>query len=204
MPPIPIITLPARRGVALNLPRDKVIKIVNTYGKQVVGFWALNASNNAEVLSMANTHGASSKLKINIGDALFTNQSRAMLILTEDTSPGVHDTFISACDEGMYHLLGSDDGHANCARNYREALRQLKPSVPGTGDSIPPAPLNLFMNAQASGDGKLTFAPPISERGQFICLKALMDIVVVLSACPMDLQPTNNFKPTEVQYIVLD
>lgn len=102
MPPIPIHTLPARSGVAVNLSKGQVLKIVNTHGKQVVDFWALNVSKLGEVLSMAHTHGSNCKLTLDIGDTLFTNESRSMMILTEDTSPGAHDTLVSACDAGLY------------------------------------------------------------------------------------------------------
>ena len=32
------------------------------------------------------------------GDALVTNRRRPILTLVEDTSPGLHDTLIAACD----------------------------------------------------------------------------------------------------------
>ena len=204
MPPIPIHTLPARSGVAVNLSKGKVVKIVNTHGKQVVDLWALNASNPGEVLSTAHTHGSNCKLTLDIGDTLFTNESRPMIVLTEDTSPGAHDTLISACDTGRYRSLGAGDDHANCADNYRKALRELKIPTSGLNELSPPAPLNLFMNVAISDDRKLIFGPPSSESGQYVCFKSLMDVLIVLSACPMDLRPTNNFKPTEIQYVIVD
>lgn len=41
-----------------------------------------------------------------IGGALVTNQRRPTLTMVEDTSPGVHDTLIAACDRYRYELLG--------------------------------------------------------------------------------------------------
>ena len=67
----------------------------------------------------------------------------------------------------------------------------------------PPSPLNLFMNVPVGADGSLRFEPPASEKGQYVCLKAQMDLVVIMSACPMDLRATNNWNPTEIHYAIL-
>lgn len=77
-------------------------------------------------------------------------------------------------------------------------------STSGINEPSPPAPLNLFMNVAISNDRKLTFRPPSSEKGQYVCFKPLMDVLIVLSACPMDLRPTNNFNSMEIQYVIVD
>ena len=43
-----------------------------------------------------------------VGDVFVTNQRRPILTLLEDTSPGVHDTLMSACDRYRYDLLGCE------------------------------------------------------------------------------------------------
>ena len=35
----------------------------------------------------------------------------------EDTSPGIHDTLIAACDDYRYGLLGCKEYHENCTDN---------------------------------------------------------------------------------------
>lgn len=48
-----------------------------------------------------------------------------------------------------------------------------------------PSPLNLFMNIPVHEDRTtLSFEPPVGTPGEYVCLKAEMDCVVVLSACP--------------------
>ena len=39
-----------------------------------------------------------SRLVPKVGDVLVTNHRRPILALIEDTSPGIHDTLIAACD----------------------------------------------------------------------------------------------------------
>ena len=43
------------------------------------------------------------------GDFLVTNRRRAILYFAEDTSPGIHDTLMAACDVYRYGLLNCAD-----------------------------------------------------------------------------------------------
>ena len=185
----------------VTVPKDSIIKIVNNHGKQVVDFWAVSFADPRECLSMAHTHGALCKLIPSVGDVLYSDFSKPMMILTEDTTPGIHDTLVSPCDAGRYKLLGVEDYHPSCTDNY---ISQSKLLAKEHAIQVPTTPLNLFMNVQVSDDGKLTFGAPTSEAGQYVCLKMLMNAIVVMSACPMDLRATNNYNPTECHYIMLD
>lgn len=52
-----------------------------------------------------------------------------MLTIVEDTTSGVHDTLIAACDRFRYHELGVvgalEGTHRNCADNLIEGLSSL-------------------------------------------------------------------------------
>ena len=127
-----------------------------------------------------------------------------MMSLTEDTTKGAHDTLVSPCDAGRYKLLGVEGYHPSCTDNYQIALKQYGAEMGDVAERTPPAPLNLFMNVPVTADGKLSFEVPTSEKGQHVCLKTVMDVIVVMSACPMDLRATNNWNPTEAHYTILD
>lgn len=45
-----------------------------------------------------------------------------MLAVIEDTTEGVHDTLIAACDRARYRELGAGEEHRNCAENLVEGL----------------------------------------------------------------------------------
>jgi Domain of unknown function (DUF1989) len=67
--------------------------------------------------------------------------------LVEDTSPGVHDTLIAACDLFRYITLGVDEYHDNCSDNLRMAMMAIGLTVPEV-----PQPFNIWMNIPLAAD----------------------------------------------------
>ena len=185
------ILLPARRGKAIRMKRDARIHVVNLHGQQVVDTWALNADDADEVMSMEHTRSCLDKLSPSAGDSLYTNRRRPILLLEADTSPGVHDTLLSACDEDRYRLLGFKGKHGSCTENFHTALATLDIRFARI-----PSPWNMFENVLIGTDRGLAISPPASRPGDTVTLRALMDLVVVFSACPMDIAPTNGLDRT--------
>lgn len=189
--------IPARKGVAARLARGESITVINTHGSQVIDTWAFNAGDVTEFMSMEHSRGAILRLMPAIGDTLLTNRRRPILTLTEDTSGGVHDTLIAACDRFRYELLGCEGYHDNCTDNLAAAMAVLGLTVPET-----PCPLNLFMNIPVGATGALSFEPPVSTPSSYVRLRAEMDAIIVFSACPQDMVPVNGAAcvPTEAHY----
>ncbi len=178
--------IPARKGVACHVRRSQVLKVINTYGSQVVDFWAFDVTNLGEYLSMEHTRTAIGRITPKVGDTLVTNRRRPILSVVEDTSPGVHDTLIASCDIYRYALLGHEGYHDNCTDNLSSALTTI-----GLERVVQPCPFNLFMNIPVRDGGEVSFEPPVSRPGDAISFQAEMDSVVVFSACPQDMVPIN-------------
>lgn len=192
-----LVRLPARRGVAIRLKRGQTIKLINTHGQQVVDTWAFNPDDLSEVMSMEHSRPFWLKLNPRQGDSLVTNKRRKILTLIEDTSPGIHDTLVAACDPTRYEQLGVIGHHDSCNENLFLALDAIGLVTPET-----PSPLNLFMNVPVHQDGRIEFAAPVSEPGQYVALLAEMDAIVVFSACPQDITAVNGMRPRDVHYSV--
>jgi uncharacterized protein len=193
-------TLAARTGLAFPLPAGDAIRVVNTHGSQVVDTWAIVKADPRENLSMEHTRAALGKLAPQVGDHLYSNYRRVIASVVEDTSPGVHDTLIAACDQNRYTQLGHQGHHDNCTDNYISALAGV-----GITAHRAPCPLNLFMNVPVSADGRLRFDAPQSSPGDHVTIRAEVDLVIVLSACPQDLVPVNGAAqvPTDVAIEIL-
>lgn len=190
--------LPAREGVAVPLRAGERLRITNLHGGQVVDTWALARTDVREYLSMEHTRTSLGKLVPAAGDHLFSSCRRPLLTLIEDTSPGVHDTLIAACDAERYRQLGAHGHHASCAENFRRAL-----ALRGIQPDHVPSPLNLFMHIAWRDDGGLEFLPSPARARDYVTLEAVTDATVVLSACPMDLNPINAGGPQDVGLEVL-
>jgi uncharacterized protein YcgI (DUF1989 family) len=195
--PEEMVTIPVRRGKAVQMRRGQQITVVNTHGSQVVDTWAFNAANLTEWMSMEHSRAYYLRLRPAVGDTLVTNQRRPILTLVEDTSGGEHDTLIAACDNPRYALLGCTEYHDNCADNLTAALAELGLTKPAT-----PSPLNLFMHIPWTVEGVLSWEEPVSQPGSYVTLRAEMDAVIAFSACPQDILPINGRarQPTEAHF----
>lgn len=184
MRPDELTEIPATRGRAVRLSRGQSVRLVNTFGTQVVDCWAWDAANLADHMSMEATRVWTQRLNPILGDTFVTASRRPILTLVEDTSPGVHDTFMAACDRHRYERLGVAGYHRNCLDNMYEGMRALGVE--------PPQPIlasfNVFMNIAVQADGRsLLTGPAVSKPGDYITLRADMDCYVAFSACPQDI-----------------
>jgi uncharacterized protein YcgI (DUF1989 family) len=196
-----IVEIPARKGKAAHVRKGQRIKVINTKGQQVVDTWAFNAQDLKEFMSMEHSRGAFMAIIAKLGDSFVTNKRRPILTVVEDTSGGIHDTMVAACDRYRYELLGVKGHHDNCTDNLAAGMHALGLTPPET-----PSPLNLFMNIPVLPGNKIDFLPPVSTPGSYITLRAEMDCVIAFSACPQDMTPINgpNMTPTEAHFEVLD
>jgi len=196
-------TIPAGYGKALRLATGQTVRLVNTYGTQVVDCWAWNAADLAEHMSMEASRVWSQRLNPIVGDSFVTTRRRPILTIVEDTSPGVHDSFMAACDCHRYRLLGVRTYHRNCLDNMHEALAEMGLKAP-----VSIASFNIFMNIAVQPDGRnLLTGPTPCRPGDSICLRAEMDCIVAFSACPQDIVPiqggTANI-PRDAHFEILD
>ncbi|OCT49206.1 hypothetical protein CLCR_05132 [Cladophialophora carrionii] len=175
-------------------------------------------SSGVQYFSASRTRSILSKLipSAETRDVLYTNKSVPLFTLLEDTTTGVHDTLFGCCDRFRYHNLGVDGyDHGSCAENMHVALREAAAAGLFAAGSIStewtPDPLNVFMNVpittpldRQSGGGRIECVAPESRAGEYLVLRAELDCVAVMSACPNDVIPgVNGGVCTDAQYEVL-
>ncbi|WP_282605919.1 urea carboxylase-associated family protein [Pelagibius sp. Alg239-R121] len=178
--------IPARQGRAMRLKRGQSLTIINPQGHQVCDFFAITEDSPAEFLSMEHCRTALGRITVKTGDRLVTNRRRALIEITEDSSPGVHDILIAACDHTRYQQLGCRDYHDNCADNFRMSLAAI-----GVTPLHVPCPFNIWMNVPVVQGGAFDWAAPVSKPDDYVVLQALEDCIAVMSACPQDMTSVN-------------
>lgn len=189
------ITIPARHARAALVKRRQKVRVINTHGSQVVDCWALNIKDLREYMSMEHCRVDLERYKPKTGDTMVTNQRRPILKIMEDTREGSHDTLLAACDRYRYENLGCTEYHRNCTDNFWEAMvaLNLKPAEL-------PSPFNLWQNTPVDADGAILPHPPLSKRGDYIVMRAEMDLVICLSACPQDITSICGNRPRNAHF----
>ena len=191
--------IPARHGKAFKVSTGDTLKLINTFGTQVVDCWAINSKNLDEYMCMEASRVWLQRLNPILGDTFVTNKRNPILTIVEDTSPGIHDTFMAACDKKRYELLGVENYHRNCSDNLIEALEDKNVFLERTIL----ASFNIFMNIEVQSD-KITLKtlPTVSKPGDYITFRTEMDCYVVFSSCPQDIvkiQGQNDNIPKSVE-----
>lgn len=187
-----LVAVPAGTGRAVLVRRGDRVRVIDVEGGQVGDLFAFVSGDAGEHLSASHTRTSTGKLFPAIGEQFVTTLRRPILTLVDDTSPGMHDMLIAACDPARYQTLGVEE-HASCAGNLHLALAQLGMSV-----GVVPQPVNVFMNIPVGANGALSWLPATSRPGDALTFAVEMDCVVVVSACPMDLNAINGDRPTQL------
>jgi uncharacterized protein YcgI (DUF1989 family) len=153
---------------------------------------AKRADDLAERLSPPHTIASLGRLWPRVGDRLLSNRRTPLLELAEDTV-GRHDLTIAACDPWRYEYDYGAPGHRNCSDNFLEVLG---PQALARHD-LPP-PVNLFQHMRYHADGQVEFCASLARAGDHVTLRALVPLLVAVSACPMDLNPISGGRPSDV------
>lgn len=185
-------TIPAMGGWSGKLSAGQFIRVIDPRGKQAADFWAFNANSLDEHLSSMHTRVWVNKLCPGLGESFHTNKRRPILQVIADTC-GVHDLLTAACDEHRYRLYGVQGEHPSCEGNLKKAMLAYFPSGMFT-----PQPLNLFSNVQVFPDGRVLTCENPSKPGDYVVLKAWIDCIIAISACPQEFNPIAGWYPTEI------
>lgn len=192
------IEIPPRSGTAFQLKKGQRLTVIDPQGVQVSDLLAFNAHDVRECISNGRTLDYASRLYLTTGDPLYSNRSKIMLKIVEDTC-GRHDFLLTPCSKDTFRIIyGHENPHRGCFGNLVEALTPhgIEP------DQIPCA-FNCFMNVPIDGKtGTFTVEPPISKPGDHIDFVAEMDLIIGMTACSAGLSNGGTYKP--IQYRISD
>ncbi|MEK3750574.1 urea carboxylase-associated family protein [Paenibacillus sp. FSL E2-8871] len=189
--------IPATKGLGFKLDKGQIVRVTDVEGEQVADFAAYNAVGPNERIDPGVTIDALGKMNVLPGDILYSNQYRPLLTIIKDTV-GRHDFINSACRPEMYEVLYNKKEHASCYNNLNEALAEF--GLPAPDQHYP---FNLFMNTVIDPSGKVSVERPLSKAGDYIELRAEMDLIIAISACPCSESVCNGYKCTPIAVEIL-
>ncbi len=188
--------IPPQSGVAFTLKKGQKLKVIDLKGRQVCDLVLFNINDPHEKLSSGKTLDFEETISITAQNKLWSNRSQIMAIIEEDTN-GDNDFLLAPCSpETFKYMYGYQGEHPSCLGNLSNNLSPYGISV----DDIPNA-FNVFMNVEIASDGKISVVSPKSKAGDYLVIKAEIDLIVGLTACSAEDSNGGEFKPIGYQII---
>jgi uncharacterized protein len=192
--------VPARVPWSGIVRKGQHIRIVDAEGQQAVDTLFYCADNFAERYSAQDTLAEQGFAYISVGTKVISNEGNVMLTVTADTA-GNHDTSAGACSrESNTVRFGHHTRYMHaCRENFVVELAKYGMSKRDIVSNI-----NFFMNVPILPDGELAIVDGKSRPGDYVELRAEMDVLCVISNCPQVNNPCNGFNPTPIRVLIFD
>jgi hypothetical protein len=178
--------------------KGQILRIEDTFGQQAIDTLFYNADDFSERYSSQDTMREQGAAYISTGTKIISSEGRVMATMTADTC-GRHDTSAGACS------CESNTVRFGHYTKYLHACRDnfvLEVSKHGMSKRDVVANINFFMNVPIEPSGEMTIVDGISAPGDYVELRAEMDVLLVISNCPQINNPCNGFDPTPVRVLV--
>lgn len=191
--------VPAGEPFILRLRAGQTLRILDLEGNQAVDTLFYNDDDVSERYDAQRTLTTQRRIYLSTGSRLMSNLGRPMLEISADTC-GRHDTLGGACaQESNMVRYALDRRHMHSCRD--SFLRAIAHDG-RLGKSDLTANINFFMNVPVTPQGGLCFADGVSAAGKYVEMKALMNLMVLISNCPQLNNPCNGWNPTPVELLV--
>jgi len=184
--------IPAGEARAFVVPRGARLRIHLVEDKQVGDCCFYNADDHREVFHVGQTWALNVLLGTGNGKSFRHFYSKpprenVMLTVVEDTVRNHWGNMGGRCSRRLYELRDGDRTHRSCQENLAEALAPHGLS----GDDIVDV-FNVFMNVELRPDGSFAILAPTAQKGDYLELRAEINILAAVSACPADRNATND------------
>ena len=179
-----------------KIVKGDVLRIVDLEGKQAADFLCYNLADPSDRYNAANTIKLNNNIYLNQGAVLWSVRARKLMTIVTDTC-GAHDTIYGCCSIEIDDVRFGKNNGAGCQGNFE---RELSRHGLGAKDIV--ANVNFFMNVPVRADGGIAIVEGQSRAGDYVELKAEMDVLAVLSNCPERLNQAAGFNPTPIRVVV--
>lgn len=191
--------IPPRAPWSAHLAKGQTLRLIDLEGQQAVDFLCFGAEphqGQVERYHMPNTIKIPKNIFLGIGSVLYSQFARPMMTITADTCGG-HDTIFGCCSFAVDQVRYGMQNAQCCQRNFeREMARH------GLGPEHVVANANFFMNVPVGADGHAEIMESPSKPGDYVDLRAEMDLIAVLSNCPEELNPAVGDGPSPIRATV--
>ena len=196
------IVLEAGLGWIHILHKGQTFRILDIEGNQAVDTTFYDLTNLEDHYSAVQTIVMQKNIYLTTGSILRAESGKPLLEIVADKT-GRHDTLGGACSSQSNTVRYAREKRymhncrdsfmlqlADCGEDIRK--RDLAPNI------------NFFMNVPVTKEGGLKFDDGVSSPGKYVEMKALEDVMILISNCPQLNNPCNAYNPTPVRLLIWD
>jgi uncharacterized protein len=190
------VVIPAREYTAFVMEKNQVLRIIDMEGKQVVDVAGFNILELEERLNAEITMLLNGSIRPTTGHVLYSDDCNPMFTIVAD-SVGRNYLAGAVCSEEANFARWRVHGTRNCRDNFAMAVapwRITKRQVQGA--------FAAFLNMVHHRDGRTEIIEPTSKPGDYVELRAEMNMLVAVSNCPQERNACNGWNPTPIKLLL--
>jgi urea carboxylase-associated protein 2 len=188
-------TIPGGWYWSTRVKANEVLRISLDEGFSTLSVIAWNAADTTERLNLPDTVKVQWTTGLAKGRVIFSDMGKVMFSIVED-SCGAHDVLMggSTASSNAKKYPGAN---GPTLRNTRDNFVLLATKA-GLDKRDIPAALALFAPVRVDAEGKFHWKPELVTQGDYVDLRAEMDMIVGFSNCPHPLDPNPVYSPAPV------
>jgi hypothetical protein len=188
--------VPAGAPWSVRIAKGDCLRLIDLEGQQAIDFLCYDADDPTDRYNAANTLKLNNNIYLGEGCVLQSMRAREMMTIVADTC-GRHDTIYGCCSIEVDEVRFGKTKTRACQSNFEAELAKH-----GMGAKDMAANINFFMYVPVAADGAVAIAEGRSKPGDYVELRAEMDLLVVISNCPETDNLAAGGAPTPVRAIV--
>jgi uncharacterized protein len=203
------VDIPAGKGGACTIQQGQFLRVVDVQGGQIADFNAWSQADPRERFWSARTR-IMEAAHLTAGHRLWSSPNmRVMFTITADVVKRLpsplggqsHDLLWARCSSELWLLRENIENAPNCQDNIANAIQPFGLSVHDVHDAF-----NIFMKTGLTAADTLFQESPESQAGDYVELRAEMDCIVGVSACPGEgnRDPVWGYRPLQLQILRAD
>jgi urea carboxylase-associated protein 2 len=186
-------SIPAGWYWTVRLRRGEALRIANPTGAASVSAMFWNAAEPSERFNAGDTVKLQWSARLGRGKLLFSDMGRVLAAIIEDTTGGRHDALTGGSSPSSNLRRYGDASLRNTRDNLRLAAAKLGLSV----RDIPPC-ITFFAGVRTDAEGRFVWHGA-GTPGEFVDLRAELDLLVALSNCPHPLDPRAEYGTAPIE-----
>lgn len=186
-------TLPGGWGTSMIVPRGQTLRLTAGAGCEGASVLLFRAAEPTERINVGDTVKLQWSATLQRGKLLYSDMGRVLASMTDDTY-GHHDA-----------LAGGSNAVTNVAKYGNDGLRHtrgnfiLLAAKHGLSKADIPPCVTYFAPVTVDAEGRFCWTSPAAAAGDYVDLRAEMDLLVFISNCPHPLSPGATFAPPPLE-----